>query len=561
MKKENIMKSIKKILAVLMSLTLVVGSLVFVESTKADITTDEWKDSAVITPAENSLVGAGYIDVEFDASLSGYTYEVLLDDQPVYWRGNSIVNLDLPDETTSGAITKSFPSGGKVKTEVYTNKVKAHTIKIKASKSGEQDILSNPKTFYVSKKGLAMGADMGSKIQMKKFNCSWYYNWGTEAFNNSIDEEVAHMPMMWGAGEESVEGMSKLSESKSNYIMGFNEPDIGHQANMNSILGLRAWKQYISPLSMRKVSPAPADPNGASGWISDFLNGVWGTYNEDGDIVYLSDFPNTPYDKFEETGATDCDAVALHYYKGKTDIDELCTAIERTWNAFHKPIWVTEVSVMGRKNSSYDYSYEIPERREEVKQFLINIANRLDNMAYVERYCWFPYDISKVNELDHMDGSGATALFSYDTGAYTEAGVTYSEAGNPSGYQGYSITEDEMYKPEETTTQASTTKKTTTQSASTQNLKPGVIKLKKPKNVKKKSVKLSWSKANGATKYQLQYALNKTFTKKVVTKKTSKTSFKVTKLKKKKKYFFRVRGVNKAGFGAWSNIKSIKIKK
>ena len=556
------MKTIKRVVAVLMSLTMVVSGLVFTTKTNAADSIDAWKSNAVITPSSGALVGAGYIDVEFDASLSGYTYEVLLDNQPVYWRGNSIVNLDISGETTSGATTKTFSSGTTVKTEVYTNKVQAHTITIKASKSGEQTITSDPLSFYVSKKGLAMGEDMGSKIQMKKFNCSWYYNWGTKAFGNSIDEEVAHMPMMWGAGQESIDGLSYLADSTSNYIMGFNEPDIGHQANMNSILGLRAWKKYISPLSMRKVSPAPADPNGASGWVNDFLNGVWGTYNDEGDIVYLSDYPNSPYDKFEETGVTDCDAVALHYYKGKTDINELVTAIERTWNAFHKPIWVTEVSVMGKKNTSYDFSYEIPERREQVKQFVTDIANRLDNIDYVERYCWFPYDVTKENELDHMDGSGATALFSYDTGGYTELGVTYSKVGNPSGYQKYSISENEMYKPEETTTAPeTTTKQPTTTKAPAQISKPSASTLNKPKNVKKKSVKLSWSKANGATGYQLQYALNKAFTKKVVTKNISKTSFKATKLKKKKKYFFRVRGVNQAGFGAWSNIKSIKIKK
>ena len=568
------MKSIKRVMAIIVSVSMVVSGIVFTANTKAATSVEEWKDNAVVTPTEGSLIGAGYIDVEFDNSMPGYQYEVLIDGKSTYWTSDekNIIKEDIGEVVDSSIHKiKKFSSTDTPKTEVYTTSVAKHVITVKAT-NGSETIMSNPRTVYVSKKGLAMGDDMGDKVQLKKLNCSWYYNWGVDAFSNSIDENVNHVPMMWGAGEGSIQDMNNIGNSKSNYLLGFNEPDIGHQANMNAILGIRAWKQYISPVNLRKVSPAPAEPNGAAAWVGYFLNGVDGTYNDDGDIIYLKDYPNTPYPTFFEAGVEDCDAVALHYYKGKTDIDELVRSIEKTWNAFKKPIWVTEVSVMGKKNSSYDFSYEIPERREQVKQFVTNIANRLDNIDYVERYCWFPYDITKVNELDHMDGSGATAMFSYDTGAYTELGVAYSNLGNPAGYIGNSISKDEMYQdPSETTTQEPTTEQTTTvkptnkQPATvkptTQNNKPGAVSLKTAKNVKKKSVKLSWKKNTKAKSYQLQYSLNKAFKKKVVTKTTNKTSFKVKKLKKKKKYFFRVRAKNEFGFGKWSNTKVVKIKK
>ena len=31
---------------------------------------------------------------------------------------------------------------------------------------------------------------MSDKIKLSKLNCSWYYNWSTEAFNTTLDEGV-----------------------------------------------------------------------------------------------------------------------------------------------------------------------------------------------------------------------------------------------------------------------------------------------------------------------------------------------------------------------------------
>ena len=53
---------------------------------------------AVKVPSEGQLVGAGYIDVEFDNSMEGYTYTVYLDGKPVYWNGNDIVREELGEK-------------------------------------------------------------------------------------------------------------------------------------------------------------------------------------------------------------------------------------------------------------------------------------------------------------------------------------------------------------------------------------------------------------------------------------------------------------------------------
>ena len=95
--------------------------------------------------------------------------------------------------------------------------------------------------------------------------------------------------------------------------------------------------------------------------------------------------------------------------------------------------------------------------------------------------------------------------------------------------------------------------------------KIGTAKIKKAKNNKKKAVSVTWGKVNNARKYQLQYSLNKKFAnnKKYKTKTitTAKTKANISKLKKKKIYYFRVRGVNGKNVGKWSAVKRVKVNK
>ena len=81
----------------------------------------------------------------------------------------------------------------------------------------------------------------------------------------------------------------------------------------------------------------------------------------------------------------------------------------------------------------------------------------------------------------------------------------------------------------------------------------------KVKSKAKKSAKLSWSREENSTKYQVNYALKKNF-KDGKKRKTSKTGITIKGLKRKKTYYFRVRGMNDEYTGAWSAKKKCKIK-
>lgn len=538
----------KKIISIMLALALVITSVTF-SGTNANVKAEEndWKTTAITTPAEGKLVGAGYIDVIFNTELeNAVKYQIYLDGEPYkdFETGKEIIYEAAADTTSKRG-------------EVYTTKVSAHTVVVVATLNDGSTVQTETRTFYVSKKGLAMGGDMSSTVEMKKMNVSWYYNWGTTAFNSSVDDEVAHVPMMWGGAEDNIADLANVTD-ESNYILGFNEPDIGSQANITPAEGLKVWP-YVEALGKRTVSPAAANPNGASSWVTSFLNG---DYDEEG--VFIE--------------GVDCDAVALHCYGANTKLDRLLTAVDDIWNTYHKPVWVTEVSVMGRKGTSYDNSYENEEARKAVAEYLEKVVEELDSRDYVERYAWFPYDINSKNEIDDMDGSGASAMFDYESGKLTELGFLYASIGNPEGYKTVELTDEDRFIYVEPTTEQSTpticptgpsetTQPLITQPSTTQPVakKPAKVKVKSAKNVKKKSVKLSWKKVANAKKYQIQYSLNKKFKTgkkyKTTTKTTTKVSFTVKKLTKKKKYYFRVRGVNGKVNGSWSKVKSVKIKK
>ena len=101
--------------------------------------------------------------------------------------------------------------------------------------------------------------------------------------------------------------------------------------------------------------------------------------------------------------------------------------------------------------------------------------------------------------------------------------------------------------------------------------RPGKVKLKKAKSNKKGELSVKW-KTVGTDGYQIQYALNKTFTKGKRTKNIDWLKSKITlkKLKSKKKYFVRIRAYNKKYYifsdgyykvyGPWSNVKKCRVK-
>ena len=96
--------------------------------------------------------------------------------------------------------------------------------------------------------------------------------------------------------------------------------------------------------------------------------------------------------------------------------------------------------------------------------------------------------------------------------------------------------------------------------------KPAKVKLQSVKALGKKKLKVTWNQNSGVSGYQVQYALNSSFTKEKKTKNAGKSDKTKTLigLKVKKYYYVRVRAYKKSNgktvYGLWSTVKKCKVK-
>ena len=124
-------------------------------------------------------------------------------------------------------------------------------------------------------------------------------------------------------------------------------------------------------------------------------------------------------------------------------------------------------------------------------------------------------------------------------------------------------------KPSSTTAEQKPSDTTTTQKLSTTAVKDILKKVSKIKlqNLKKRKVRITWKKVKNADGYQVYRATKKNGKYKLVkvVKGNKKVSYTNTKLKKNKKYYYKVRAYRtvkgKKVYGAFSSKKSILIKK
>ncbi len=93
--------------------------------------------------------------------------------------------------------------------------------------------------------------------------------------------------------------------------------------------------------------------------------------------------------------------------------------------------------------------------------------------------------------------------------------------------------------------------------------KPSKVKALKVKG-KKKSFRATWEKQSGISGYQIQYAKDRKLKKGKKSKFLKKNKLTIKKLKKNKKYYFRVRAYKtengKKVYGKWSKVKTVRIK-
>ena len=92
------------------------------------------------------------------------------------------------------------------------------------------------------------------------------------------------------------------------------------------------------------------------------------------------------------------------------------------------------------------------------------------------------------------------------------------------------------------------------------------VSFKSAKNSKSKKILLKYKKISGAKGYEISYSTDKKFKKAVTKKNTAKTSYTISKLKKGKTYYVRIRAykmdsTGKKVYGKYTSVKKVKVSK
>lgn len=353
---------------------------------KVSAAMETWKEDALIYPAQEQLIPAGPIWVKWNTIPGAANYIMYLDDK-------------------SGEVV--YPSSNDtLEYEVYTTDVGTHTVWVEAELTNGQKILSKPRTFYVSKKGIGYFNDLSN---MKDMNLSWYYTWNAKKSNDAAVKDLDFTPMFWN-GQCYPE---QIGDDKT--VLGCNEPDHTGQVNTPATTVARNWWPSFVNSGKRIGSPAAAweYENKPGQWLYDFMELIKqpdGSYPVD--FIAIHDYPGWP-------GDTD----------GGDQIANFKALIEDLWNRYHKPIWITEFAVANWPSNQDDiqsWGYT----KQHVYDYMDKLTDYLDTCPYVERYAWFSFGDPDGNPSGENAGSHA-ALTNRSTGDLTRLGELYRDKGNP----------------------------------------------------------------------------------------------------------------------------------
>ena len=197
------------------------------------------------------------------------------------------------------------------------------------------------------------GAERCSDVQ--GLYASWHYNWDVDPIGCPGD----NVPMVWGLPHlKSLKAGTTTLGGNSEYVMGFNEPDLASQANMTADRCAKAWRGLEDVVQGTKnlVSPAPSGPG--SRYLGRMYNRYVTRYGEPPQFHALACPSYSSYPSMRNV---------LDYMDEKAD----------AWGV--REIWVTEFGLQPPLGTQYqasiDYMHEC-----------ISIFAEYEKVA---RFAWF----------------------------------------------------------------------------------------------------------------------------------------------------------------------------
>jgi hypothetical protein len=234
------------------------------------------------------------------------------------------------------------------------------------------------------KRGVAYNRELAADAPAFEAGIGWWYNWGPlpEAGAQAAlaAAGVEFVPMVWTgppSAEIDVDALVAGIPEGARYLLGFNEPNFGAQANLTPAQAAAAWpllEEIADARGLELVSPA--------------VNYCGGDCNQTDPKVWLEEF-------FAACQGCRVDHVAIHWYA--------CTGDALAWYVdqfadFGKPIWVTEFSCLDQPDISLAAQLG----------YMNQAVPILEDDPRVFRYAWFiGRSVPEVEDFNLFDDPGS----------------------------------------------------------------------------------------------------------------------------------------------------------
>lgn len=217
---------------------------------------------------------------------------------------------------------------------------------------------------------------------------NWYHHWA-DGIVKQMPAKVEWVPMFHSAKtwDKWNQRKNDIKSHPITHLMGFNEPDILTQANMDPEYAAQVWMQEIHPYAAKGVqlgSPAIAYN---LDWMTKFLAAL---KKKGGHIDFM----------------------CIHWYGSWKDLAGFKAFVTKVHNTFGYHLWITE---LGITTASYP-------SQTQTKQFMMNAYSWMDQQGFVDRAAWFGcFEVAKPPD---SYATGLNALFK-TAGILSDMGFWY----------------------------------------------------------------------------------------------------------------------------------------
>jgi hypothetical protein len=242
------------------------------------------------------------------------------------------------------------------------------------------------------KRGVAYNREDAGDATALSPAIGWWYNWSplpdADAYASLRDAGLEFVPMVWtGPPNAPIDTTALIADipADARYLLGFNEPNFGEQANLTPAEAAAAWPQ------LEEI----ADARGLT-LVSPALNYCGGNCNETDPFVWLDAF-------LAACDGCRIDQIAFHWYACTTDaLDYILGRFE----AYGRPVWLTEFACLDAADTSEPAQ----------QQYMRDAVPILEADPQVFRYSWF---------IGRSSTAGTPYALLADPGQLSTLGETY----------------------------------------------------------------------------------------------------------------------------------------